>query len=321
MPGTVEALAIIVIVVAPGYVLATVAGDVIAFARVPGDLRILLPTITLGIAVHLSLSFWTIRLVDLYQDDQLANHLGELIAWGACLVFVVPIAAGVIIGRMSNTAFVDGMLDKIGLGYVDRMPSAWDFLLRTERSGFMRLHLKDQRVIGGVFYSGSFASTNPERPDIYLEQTWLLDEKGSFIEALPDSQGLWVSHDAIEYVEFFSEGRTVDDANSSGGERCPTQEQSLPLLLTAGREACSRRRRFQPNPLHRGLPRLNRLLRSPRRRITDDVTRFVVVLEPDSDVGGYNVSVPALPGCFTQAESVDPDLILAVIEVDTAHTG
>lgn len=44
-------------------------------------------------------------------------------------------------------------------------------------------------------------------------------------------------------------------------------------------------------------------------------------MEPDSDVGGYNVSVPALPGCFTQAESVDPDLILAVIEVDTAHTG
>ncbi|MGH2533491.1 MAG: type II toxin-antitoxin system HicB family antitoxin [Thermomicrobiales bacterium] len=36
--------------------------------------------------------------------------------------------------------------------------------------------------------------------------------------------------------------------------------------------------------------------------------RFVVVLEPDEEVGGYNVTVPALPGCFTQGETVDQSL-------------
>ena len=36
--------------------------------------------------------------------------------------------------------------------------------------------------------------------------------------------------------------------------------------------------------------------------------RFVVVLEPDDDVGGFNVSVPALPGCFTQGETVEESL-------------
>jgi antitoxin HicB len=36
--------------------------------------------------------------------------------------------------------------------------------------------------------------------------------------------------------------------------------------------------------------------------------RFVVVLEPDPDVGGYNVTVPALPGCFTQGETVAESL-------------
>jgi predicted RNase H-like HicB family nuclease len=36
--------------------------------------------------------------------------------------------------------------------------------------------------------------------------------------------------------------------------------------------------------------------------------RFVVVLEPDPDAGGYNVTVPALPGCFTQGETVSESL-------------
>jgi antitoxin HicB len=73
--------------------------------------------------------------------------------------------------------------------------------------------------------------------------------------------------------------------------------------------------------------------------------RFVVLLEPDHDVGGFNVVVPALPGCFTQGETVeeclsraqdaiatylegetreslraagvDPDLIVDMVEVQT----
>ena len=35
--------------------------------------------------------------------------------------------------------------------------------------------------------------------------------------------------------------------------------------------------------------------------------RFYVVLEPDEE-GGYNVSVPALEGCFTQGETEEDAL-------------
>jgi predicted RNase H-like HicB family nuclease len=73
--------------------------------------------------------------------------------------------------------------------------------------------------------------------------------------------------------------------------------------------------------------------------------RFVVVLKPDHEVGGFNVVVPALTGCFTQGETVeeclsraqdaiatylegetreslrtagvDPDLIVGMVEVET----
>ncbi len=35
---------------------------------------------------------------------------------------------------------------------------------------------------------------------------------------------------------------------------------------------------------------------------------FNVLLEPDEDAGGYVVSCPALPGCYTQGDTVDEAL-------------
>ena len=35
---------------------------------------------------------------------------------------------------------------------------------------------------------------------------------------------------------------------------------------------------------------------------------FTVALTPDAEDGGWNVTVPALPGCFTCAETVDEAL-------------
>ena len=33
--------------------------------------------------------------------------------------------------------------------------------------------------------------------------------------------------------------------------------------------------------------------------------QYTIVLEPDTEEGGYTVTVPALPGCITQGESVE----------------
>jgi predicted RNase H-like HicB family nuclease len=38
---------------------------------------------------------------------------------------------------------------------------------------------------------------------------------------------------------------------------------------------------------------------------------YTILLEPDPDAGGYTVTVPELPGCVTQAESVQEALAMA----------
>ena len=39
------------------------------------------------------------------------------------------------------------------------------------------------------------------------------------------------------------------------------------------------------------------------------MARYTVVLTPESEAGGYSVSVPALPGCFSQGDSVEDALV------------
>ena len=39
--------------------------------------------------------------------------------------------------------------------------------------------------------------------------------------------------------------------------------------------------------------------------------RYTVVLTPDVEEGGYVVTVPALPGCVTQGETVEESLAMA----------
>ena len=39
--------------------------------------------------------------------------------------------------------------------------------------------------------------------------------------------------------------------------------------------------------------------------------RYTIILHPDSEEGGYTVTVPALPGCITQGETVDEAIAMA----------
>ena len=39
--------------------------------------------------------------------------------------------------------------------------------------------------------------------------------------------------------------------------------------------------------------------------------RYTVLLMPDAEEGGYTVTVPALPGCVTEGDTLDEALVMA----------
>jgi antitoxin HicB len=39
--------------------------------------------------------------------------------------------------------------------------------------------------------------------------------------------------------------------------------------------------------------------------------RYTIILYPDAEEGGYTVTVPALPGCITQGETIEEAIAMA----------
>ena len=89
-------------------------------------------------------------------------------------------------------------------------PTAWEHYFNLKEDCFMRLQMKDGKMLGGLFTTRSFASSFPEKPDLYLSELWTLDETGKFIERVKDTKGLLVSFDEVSFIELFEinfEGR------------------------------------------------------------------------------------------------------------------
>ncbi len=244
MPTTLEALIIIALVIAPGFVLATFASWVTAFGERTSDLRFLLPTITAGTIIHVLLSPWTVRLVDFYDDRSLRAHNVEVILWGLVTLLLVPASLGIVTGWLSNTRPIDRLLDGIGLGYIDRMPSSWEYVMRLQRAGFVRVHLKEGGVIGGRYSGNSFAgSAAGSSPDLYLEDVWRLNDRGDFERSLLDNWGVWIAADTMQYVEFFDDpsqgGTNVTDQLSNAAGPTVGQWQARPSAKDIGRDDSS----------------------------------------------------------------------------------
>jgi hypothetical protein len=82
-------------------------------------------------------------------------------------------------------------------------PTAWDHYFSREEVCFALLHLKNGEMTGGLYCSNSFASSYPEKEDLYLEELWKVDEKGVFTEKVENTNGLSVNFEEIHYIEFF----------------------------------------------------------------------------------------------------------------------
>ncbi len=65
------------------------------------------------------------------------------------------------------------------------------------------MHLKDGRRIGGRFDNNSFASSFPNKEQIYIEEVWELDEAGHFQKPVERSGGIIVAEENILALEFF----------------------------------------------------------------------------------------------------------------------
>jgi hypothetical protein len=208
MPGTLQALGVLVVAVLPG------ALYVWAFERQVGRWGIGLSDRALrffGGAAMFHAAMAPLSYV-LWANQWEAVRNARPVSWWLWLVPVLyvalPWAAGTVIGSRLRA----------GVWWANRLagpspaPRAWDHLFTGEVDGWVRLRLKSGAWLGGVFAEAngrrSYAAGYPEPQDLFLSAAVEVDpETGEFVldeAGAPALQpgGLLIRWEEVEFLEF-----------------------------------------------------------------------------------------------------------------------
>ena len=121
---------------------------------------------------------------------------------------------GFIIGLIKQKMHLSRLLNYFGILTIHPTQSAWDYLFSKQESCYVIVTMEDDRIIRGWFSSNSFASSDPDNHDLYIEQCygegWMEDSQ---------SKGIYIPGDQIKYIEF-KEGET-EDGEKNEKEICP----------------------------------------------------------------------------------------------------
>lgn len=79
----------------------------------------------------------------------------------------------------------------------------WKHVFKKRESYWVIIELHDGTIIGGLYSEKSFTSSEPAKEQIYLEETWKLNNDGGFDEKKQSTKGIIVSASEMKYIEFF----------------------------------------------------------------------------------------------------------------------
>jgi hypothetical protein len=113
-------------------------------------------------------------------------------------LLIFPVALPIVYIKLINQSW-------LAKNIISPVKRPWDWFFSKKQSFWVIVTLKDGRKIGGVFSNKSYASSFPAPEQIYLEQTWRLDEENHFLEVVKRTRGVIILSSDISTLEFFSE--------------------------------------------------------------------------------------------------------------------
>jgi hypothetical protein len=141
------------------------------------------------------------RLYIEYQKNKIFTY--EMIRTGIFSIIVTPIAIGFILCWLGKNIYIQRVLGFFGFSIANSAPTAWDskFSNLLEDS-YLIVTLIDNSRVYGQFSKGSFAASNELSDDLYLAKTFVIDEKGKWIENR-QFQEIIISSGQIKLIEIY----------------------------------------------------------------------------------------------------------------------
>jgi hypothetical protein len=131
-----------------------------------------------------------------------------ILAYGVVYI-ALPILWPILVYFLSKIRFIKTRLT----------PTAWDHFFNLKEDCFLRLHLKNNQLLGGLYTAKSFASAYPEKEGLYLSELWRLDKEGEFYEPVENSGGLLVNFKEVSFIEIYKLNYEPPATSEHGQER------------------------------------------------------------------------------------------------------
>ncbi|MFZ5947463.1 MAG: DUF6338 family protein [Stygiobacter sp.] len=141
--------------------------------------------IVLSFLIYLNLKY------ESYNNSLIVFYLSLLIVF-----IIMPALWPIIFVKFSNTKFFKTY-------FIHPIAKPWDYFFGKKEAAWVIIHLKNGKMIGGKYSTDSFASSYPDKEQIYLEEVWKLDENGVFISKIERTKGIIIIGDDISSIEFF----------------------------------------------------------------------------------------------------------------------
>lgn len=106
-----------------------------------------------------------------------------------------------IIGILKQKDRARKVLDALKIRNMHPVPTAWDYIFSKQEPSWVIVTLIDNRLIMGLYSKNSFASSDSEERDIYIEKIFDVDENNQWIENIRN-KGILISKDQVKTIEY-----------------------------------------------------------------------------------------------------------------------
>ncbi len=190
----------------PGFVWSAAMSILVPARRSATQVRFL-EFVTLSCINH---GLWSWALFLIFQTGFIKRH----VFWSGWLlfgiIFLSPLALGVLSGLLQQKEFVSRFLNWLGLRTLHHIPQAWDWHFSQGKPYWILVQLKDGAKVYGLFHRRSFASSDLEHRDLYVETQFRLTDGGEWAP-VEDSGGVLIMADQIATIEFRNVTEVNDD--------------------------------------------------------------------------------------------------------------
>ena len=115
------------------------------------------------------------------------------------LIFIGPAILGILLGVNIQKDFLRRLLEKCKLNVVHSVPSAWDWMFGSLNEQWILVKLNDGTQFGGFYGSHSFASSNSQERDLYIQWIYDITDRNNWKPI--EGKGVYIAASEIQSIE------------------------------------------------------------------------------------------------------------------------